>query len=211
MIILTTGFIHLSIYRLFVFYFFSHVCISCPKTFPWKKRWRKVRRRQQQERTSALVEPPVGARVGLQGLWSRLWSRRLSWREWGYLGTPLHHWWPAHLPTCPPSSAVTCPASDIRHSGVGCASAKNIWVGTLWILTILTNNGYLNELINWLFVNHIVFIFKKKESIKMWKMGKVQWAMIAHYWTMLGHLGACGGLILLKLLLMQKTAKAFQG
>ena len=154
MIILTPGFIHLSNYRLFVFYFFSHVCISCPKTFPWKKHWRKVRRRQQQERTSALVEPPVGARVGLQGLWSRLWSRRLSWREWGYLGT--HCTTGGDLPTCPPSSAVTCPASDIRHSGAGCASAKKIWVKTLWLLIILTNNGYFNELTSWLFVNHCV-------------------------------------------------------
>ena len=125
------------------------------------------------------------------------------------LGNPT-----APLVTCPPahllpSSAVTCPASDIRHSGAGCASAKKIWVGTLWIFTILTNNGYFNELINWLFVNHCVYI--QEESIKTWKMGKVQWNMIAHYWTMLGHLGACGGLILLKLLLMQRTAKAFQG
>ena len=75
---------------------------------------------------------------------------------------------PAHLPT---SSAVTCPASDIRHSGAGCASAKKIWVGTLWILTILTNNGYFNELTNWLFVNHIVFIFKKNQ-LKREKWGK---------------------------------------
>ena len=166
--------------------------------------WRKVRRREQQERTSA----PGWC----QGAFARSvepWSRRLSWREWGYLGTPLHHWWPAHLPTFPPSSAVTCPASDIRHSGAGCASAKKIWVGTLWLLIILTNNGYFNELTNWLFVNQCVYI--QEESIKTWKMGKAQWATISHYWTMVGHLGACGGLILLKLLLMQKTAMAFQG
>ena len=202
-------FIHLFIYELFVSFFFT-LPPFLSKDFPMEKAVKKSAPAPAgtDERACGAGRRLVPGRVCKV---VELRSRRLSWREWGYLGTPLHHWWPAHLPTFSPSSAVTCPASDIRHSGAGCASAKKIWVATLWMLTILTNNGYFNELTNWLFVNHIVFIFKKKESIKTWKMGKVQWAMIPHFWTMLGHLGACGGLILLKLLLMQKTAKAFQG
>lgn len=38
-------------------------------------------------------------------------------------------------------------------------------------MIILTNNGYFNELTNWLFVNHIVFIYKKNQ-LKREKWGK---------------------------------------
>ena len=94
--------------------FSSHCLLSCPKTFPWKKRWRKVRRRQQQERTSARVELGAG---WCQGAFARsvepLVEPAPELERVRILGNPT-----APLVTCPPAHLlplVSCDLPGVWH------------------------------------------------------------------------------------------------